>query len=277
MSLSVPRRAALLALSSLAPLAALAMSAPWIRVPLVFSLMISFSCTIATVAIGAHAAQGNRLGERVVRSVVTLFAGLCTGAIAFYFARGSTAGSLRDVLTGLGATAAILLVATPVGALVGWRVPVAGHLLPVALVSSAVDLWSVFAPEGPTRAIAAAPDPAVLRILAVSASVAPSRAMEPMLGFADVIFASLYLTAARRHALSLTRTTAAIIVGLFAAGAAAVLVQKPLPALPFIGLFVVLFVRGSRDVPREDRAAMWVAVGLLVAACARLAWNKLAR
>ncbi len=271
------QRPILLALAALSPLAALALAAPLVRISLAFSLAISFSCTIATVAIGAHAAQHARLGERVARSIVSVLAGIVTGAVAFYFARGAGAGSLRDVASGLGATAAILLVATAVGALVGWRVPLPGHLLPVALVSSAVDLWSVFAPEGPTRAIAEAPDPAVLRVLAVSAAVAPSRAMEPMLGFADVIFASLYLSAARRHGLSLARTTAAIIAGLLLAGFVAVLLRRPLPALPFLGLCVVLFVRGSRAVPREDRAAVWVAAGLLVAACGRLAYLRLGR
>lgn len=270
-------RPLLLSLGSLAPLAALVSLAPLLRVPLYASLALSFSCTVAAVSISAHAAQSHALGEKIPRSIIAIFAGVLSAILAFYFARGSVAGSLRDVLTGLGSTAAILVAANAIGSLVGWRVPHAGHLLPVALVSSAVDLWSVFAPEGPTRAIATAPDPAVLRVLAASAPVAPSRAMEPMLGFADVIFAALYLSAARRHQLSLARTTVAIAVGLLLAGFVAVLVQRALPALPFIGLCVVVFVREGRQVPREDRPAVWVAAGLVLAACARLAYHKLAR
>lgn len=270
-------RPSLGALLTLGPVALLALVAPLVRVPLYASLALSFSCTVAAVALSAHAAQRHAFGERVPRSIVAIFTGILAAVVSFFFARGAVAGSLRDVLTGLGSTAAILIAANAIGSLVGWRVPRAGHLLPVALVSSAVDLWSVFAPEGPTRAIATAPDPAVLRVLAASAPVAPSRAMEPMLGFADVIFAALYLSAARRHQLSLARTTAAIVVGLLVAGLVAVLLRRALPALPFIGLCVVLFVRDSRSVPREDRPALWVAVSLLLAACARLAWNKLGR
>jgi hypothetical protein len=96
--------------------------------------------------------------------------------------------------------------------------------------------------------------------------------MEPMLGFADAIFAALYLAAARRHSLSLSRTTAAVALGLVSAGVVAVIVKKPLPALPFLGIFVVLFVRESRDVQREDRGAVLVAALLVLAACARLLW-----
>jgi len=270
-------RPSLAALLTLGPVALLALVAPLVHVPLYASLALSFSCTVAAVALSAHAAQRHAFGERVPRSIVAIFTGILAAVVSFFFARGAVAGSLRDVLTGLGSTAALLIAANAIGSLVGWRVPRAGHLLPVALVSSAVDLWSVFAPEGPTRAIATAPEPAVLRVLAASAPVAPSRAMEPMLGFADVIFAALYLSAARRHQLSLARTTAAIVVGLLVAGLVAVLLRRALPALPFIGLCVVLFVRDSRSVPREDRPALWVAASLLLAACARLAWNKLGR
>lgn len=265
------------ALAALAPVALLCAIAPWVRVPVFFALVLGFGATIVGVALSARAAQRAQLGEKIPRTVASALVGLCVGALSFWLARGAIAGSLRDVLTGLGATAAIFFVANAVGASVGWRVPHAGHLLPVALVSSAVDLWSVFAPEGPTRAIAAAPDPAVLRVLAASAPIVPSRSMEPMLGFADVIFAGLYLAAARRHQLSLARTTAATLVGLFLAGVVAVLLQRPLPALPFIGLCVVLFVREARAVPREDRAAVWVAVGLLALAFGRLAAHKLWR
>jgi hypothetical protein len=270
-------RSSFIALCALAPVALLVLVAPAVRIPLHASLVLSFACTVAAVALSAHAAQIHALGERVGRSVIAMVTGIVTAMLSFYFARGAIAGSLRDVLTGLGSTAAILITANAIGSLVGWRVPKAGHLLPVALVSSAVDLWSVFAPEGPTHAIATAPDPALLRLLAASAPIAPSRAMEPMLGFADVIFAALYLTAARRHQLSLARMTTAIVVGLLVAGLLAMLLGRALPALPFVGLSVVLFVREGRSVPREDRPALWVAVALLLAAFSRLVWNTLSR
>lgn len=236
------------------------------------SLALAFGAVVAAVTIASHATVRAELGAHVTRALLAIAAGLSLGAVSFAFARGASAGSLRDVATGLGSTGAILLTATTIGAVVGSRVPHRGHLLPVALVSTAVDLWSALAPEGPTRALATTPDPAWLRVLAASAPVAPSRAMEPMLGFADAIFAALYLAAAKRHALSLWRTTAAVALGLVAAGIVAVIAKKPLPALPFLGIFVVLFVRESRDVQREDRSAVLVAALLVLVACTRLLW-----
>jgi hypothetical protein len=96
--------------------------------------------------------------------------------------------------------------------------------------------------------------------------------MEPMLGFADAIFAALYLAAARRHGLSTRRATIAVAIGLFAAGTVAVALRRPLPALPFVGTIVVTLIPEARRVPPEDRPALFVATALVLLACARVAW-----
>ncbi len=272
------RRASLaLALSALAPVSALALVAPWLPLPTLLALALAYGCTVSAVLLSAHAAVRARVGARVGPTLALALAGVLSSVLAFALARGAHPGSARDVFSGLLSTAAILVFANAVGSLVGARVPHHGHLLPVALVSSAVDLWSALAPEGPTRALATAPDPAWLRVLAASAPVAPSRAMEPMLGVADAIFAALYLTAVRRHEIPLARMTAALGLGLLAAGAVAVALARPLPALPFIGLLVVALVPESRRVPREDRGATLFAAGLVALACARLAWLWIGR
>jgi hypothetical protein len=266
------RVALVLAWVSLAPLALLALLAPWLPLPLLAALVLAYSCVVASVTIASHAAALAGLGANPLRATLAALVGLLLGALALASSRGVNPGAPRDVLAGLASTCAILLVATSVGASVGWRVPHRGHLLPVALVSTAVDLWSVFSPEGPTRALASAPDPAWLRALAASAPVPPSRAMEPMLGFADAIFAALYLAAAHRHRLSTRRATFAVALGLFAAGAVAVALRRPLPALPFVGAMVVALIPEGRRVPSEDRPALFVAAALVLLACARLAW-----
>jgi hypothetical protein len=267
-----PSRSALFALTSLAPIATLALLAPWLRVPVLAAIGLGFGSTVAAVLLSAHAAVRAELGLALRSTLRIAGAGLLLSALALALGRGCVPGSARDVLTALLSTAAILLFANAVGSLVGTRVPHSGHLLPVAFVSSAVDLWSVLAPEGPTRAITVAPDPAWLRVLAASAPIVPSRAMEPMLGMADAVFAALYLSAVRRHGISLGRVTIALAAGLVSAGVAVVALARPLPALPFLGLFVVLLVPEARRVPTQDRKAALFSVVLLAVALARLAW-----
>jgi hypothetical protein len=265
-------RSTLFALGSLGPIAGLALLAPWLRVPVLAAIALGFGSTVATVLLASHAAIRARLGHDVRSTLRVAALGVLLSALALALGRGCVPGSPRDVLTGLLSNGAILLFANALGTLVGARVPHGGHLLPVALVSSAVDLWSVLAPEGPTRAITVAPDPAWLRVLAASAPIVPSRAMEPMLGMADGVFAALYLSAIRRHDLSLTRATIALAAGLLSAGVAVVLLARPLPALPFLGLFVLLLVPEARRVPAQDRKAALFSLVMLVVALVRLGW-----
>ena len=86
-----------------------------------------------------------------------------------------------------------------------------------------------------------------------------------------MIFAALYLAVCRKHELSRTRMTVAISIGLLLAGAATFALKQPMPALPFLGVTVLVFEPRARRVPRQDWFATGLAAALLVASAVRVA------
>ncbi len=169
-------------------------------------------------------------------------------------------------LAGLVASIAVLWIGGWLGAAIGRVVSDVGHLAAVAFVAAAADLWSVGSAAGPSHALVTTVDPALLRLAALSAPVVATSGPAAMLGAGDVVFAALYLAAARRHGLSVGRTFAAIAVGLLAAGAGALLLARPVPALPLLGLLVIAVHWRAIRVRKADRPATWVAAALCVGA-----------
>jgi hypothetical protein len=135
-------------------------------------------------------------------------------------------------------TIALLTGATLLGALIGAGVEQPGHLLAVAIVSSLADMVSVLSPSGPSAMIAESP--VALSVLALPWPMLGTDAIEPMLGAGDVVFAALYVGAARVHALPLTRTLLALGVGFVATLGCVVWLEQALPALPFLGAAIVI-------------------------------------
>lgn len=169
----------------------------------------------------------------------------------------------------------LILAGGAVGAAVGTQMQRAGHILPVALVSAGVDLWSVTSPHGPTHAIVR--NPALVRLLTVSVAVPSSAEPQPAIGVGDVIFVALYLSAAQRFSLPRGRTLALLGLGVLAAGGAAMGAGTPVPALPLIGFAMVLGHRQARAVHAEDRSATAFAALLFVSSVVRVAmrWDQI--
>jgi hypothetical protein len=169
----------------------------------------------------------------------------------------------------------LILAGAALGGAVGTRMLRAGHILPVALVSAGVDLWSVTSPHGPTHAIVR--NPALVRLLTVSVALPSSPEPQPAIGVGDVIFVAIYLSAAQRFSLPIGRTLALLGAGVVTAGALAMVAGAPVPALPFIGFAVVLGHRAARAVHPEDRAATALAALLFVSSVLRVAmrWEQI--
>ena len=159
--------------------------------------------------------------------------------------------------------AALLAGGTVLGCVIGSRVQAAGHMIFVAIVSSAADIFSVFAALGPTAAIVE--QPMALRLMVLPWPLLGTQEVAPILGVGDVVFASLYRSAARAHGLSSGRTMSALILGFAMTLAVLLWVEVPIPALPFFGLAYVLVHPEARRVPERDRKQGWIAVvGLLL-------------
>lgn len=251
------------------PTAALALVAPWLRIGLLPALALGFLVAATSLVAGASGVSANALTTRELVSL--LIAGLIASVAGWSIAHAGHGRVFTEVLSGLVASAAVLSVGGALGVAVGRNIGHPGHLLAVALASSAADIWSVHAPEGITHAIVTARDVSLQRAVTLSAAIVPDRVPQPAIGVGDVIFVALYLSACAPHGLSRRRMLVAVCAGLALAGAATFALERPMPALPFLGAMVVLLEPRARKIPRHDRVATAVAGALLLASLYRVA------
>jgi hypothetical protein len=168
------------------------------------------------------------------------------------------------LLSAMLVTAALLFAGTLLGALVGGAVEHSGQLLFVAIVSAAADLASVVHPSGPSAAIAQSP--AVLALFALPWPMLGSPALEPFLGVGDIVFTALYAAASRRHRLSMARTSFALMLGYVVVMLLVLGLEMAIPALPLLGLAIVLAHPQARRPAVADRARGFALSALVVAA-----------
>lgn len=247
-------------------LAALGGSTAWLVSCGVLGPFLPLPARVAfVVGFASVSAAALWVGSRVIlsRHRLTAAAGLaaCLGLASVYGLRGSGLVAAATVSFGL------LTVGSLVGAAVGSRIEHPGQLLFVAPLAAAADLISVHHPEGVSAAILS--DARALSVLALPFPMLGTAAIEPLLGVGDVVFVSLYLAVARRHALSVPVTVLALAVA-FAVTAGWVLWSaQATPALPMLGAAMLLAHSRARRPRAEDRLPG--AVGLALAAAA-LVW-----
>jgi hypothetical protein len=174
------------------------------------------------------------------------------------------AGPGGPLLAAMLVTASLLFAGTLLGAVVGGAVEHPGQLLFVAIVSSAADLASVAHPSGPSAAVAQSP--AALALFALPWPMLGSSPLEPFLGVGDIVFTALYAVATRRHGLSLARTALAMVLGYVAVMLLVLGLELAIPALPLLGLAVVLAHPQARRPAAADRARGFTLSALVVAA-----------
>jgi hypothetical protein len=163
--------------------------------------------------------------------------------------------------------AAILLAGgSSAGALVGSRIQHPGHLGVVAVVSSVADIVSVFHESGPTAQLAESTP--WLSLFAIGAPMLGTSDVPPLLGVGDVVMAALYATAAARFALPEKRTWMALTGGLASAMVAVLVLEIALPALPFLGLAMVVAHPETRLPPHHERPQAALGIALVAAAAA---------
>ena len=244
------------ALAIMLPLGFMAAVAPWVPLGPLASTLLALAAVALAIVAGAAFSTSATLPPR--RGALVALVGLALVGLAL---------ALPPVASGLIGACGLLAVASVVGGAIGSRMESSGHLAAVALVSAAVDLWSVTSPSGPTHRIVQSP--ALVRLLTVSVAIPPLRDPRPAIGFGDAVFVALYLAAGQRFAMPRPRLSVALWLGIFVAGAIAVALERAVPALPTIGLMVLLTQPMARSVPAADRRATLFAGGLLLASVAR--------
>jgi hypothetical protein len=165
-------------------------------------------------------------------------------------------------------TLALLVAGTTIGNAIGSAIEHPGHLVFVAIVSAAADVASVFHPSGPSSAIAQSK--AALSVLALPWPMLGTDRLEPFLGVGDVVFTALYLASTRRHALALWRSLLGLTLGYAVTMVTVVALEVAVPALPFLGLGVVLAQPSARRPPRQDRMRGYTLAALVVCVVAVL-------
>jgi hypothetical protein len=228
--------------------------APYSSVSPLTAYCVGF-CLVVVSALGAAVSAPRQRPVCAMAALAGLVGWLCVGRVG------------ADAWGGLGVFATLLALGSALGAWVGAGIEQPGHLLFVAIVSSAADLWSVGHPAGPSAQIARHADALVL--LALPWPMLGTHQAAPLLGVGDVVFTSLYWSAARRHALPSLRTLLALLAGFGVTMLTVLLAARPVPVLPLLGVAMLAMHPAARRPhgPEARRAVWWTtafALGLAV-------------
>ena len=148
-----------------------------------------------------------------------------------------------------------VLAAATLGVSLARYVNSVGVVVLIAAVAIASDLFSVFA--GPTKTLVEEDSPALDVLLLIFPTF--GAALGFGLGVSDFIFLALFAAASHFLNLRYFATLLCVCSGAFLALSAGLLLERPLPALPFIAtafvlanadLILALLVKGRRSYPR---------------------------
>lgn len=230
------------------------------------SLVVAEALTFGTGA--AIAIVGLAVGARVTLTLRALLV-VDTGAAATLALL--AVAHVRSPLVAALVDGALVAFAWATGGSIGRRVEDAGHLVAACFVAAAADVASVASSWGPSHAIASSER--ALSLLAISAPVAGTRVVAPVLGVGDLVFVALMLGVAAAKSLPYVRVALLAAVGIALAGFASAKLETAVPALPAIGALVLLGVPAARRVRRKDRTVTLIAVGtsIVIAAWAIVA------
>jgi len=220
-----------------------------ISAPPVAAFALSFGCVCALVLGSARACPA-----RQGRDLRWLIAPISILALVAF-------SGARDIWHAAAVLVSLLVAGSVLGAVVGASIEDIGHLLFVAIVSSLADAASVLHPEGPSAAIVQSE--AALSLLALPFAFLGTSDTPPLLGVGDVVFTSLYVAAARRHGLPEQRTLLALALAFAATMIVVTALEIAIPALPFLGLAMLIAHPEARRPPERDRARGFGVIGAL--------------
>jgi hypothetical protein len=170
----------------------------------------------------------------------------------------------HGVAAAAGVLLALLALGSTLGAWVGMGIEQPSHLLFVAVISSLADAFSVGHPEGPSATIARQPE--ALALLALPWPMLGTRDIVPFLGVGDVVFTSLYYSAARRHGLALGQTLIGVSVAFIVTAITVWIFERAIPVLPFLGVALLIAHPALRTPSSRDlRRGLWLVTAFVLA------------
>lgn len=132
-----------------------------------------------------------------------------------------------------------ITLAAGIGLWIGGGIDEAGHLIPVALVAGAADIWSVSA--GATSIIVRSSQIHYF-LLRFPLFIAGSTEIPFLIGFTDFLFFAIFFYASERFELGRLKNLILLSISFFIAVAAALFKGVGLPVLPFMS---ILFISGN--------------------------------
>lgn len=247
-----PWLAALIAPSGV--LALVALAAPHVPVPRIAAVLFGFACVCAETLIAAALAPPSK------RAALAWIA-IPIGALVIV-----AVAEIPELAAAAIVTSALLAAGTLLGAVVGAAIEKPGHLLVVAVISAAVDVFSVLHPSGPTAQLLEVEQ--AVSVLILPWPMLGSSEIQPLLGVGDITFSAIYLAAIRRNGLSVPRTIVALAIAFAVTLGIVLVLERGIPALPLLGLAVIVAHPEARRLPREDRLPALIGLGVLIAAVA---------
>ena len=230
---------------------AVSLVSPHVPLPMPWSFCVAFGAVCAqTMVVGRVAPFGDR----------RWFWGLTP----FLLLGGALILTLRPPLSGADAAAVTVMLlgaGSLIGAVIGGEIKHPGHLLPVAVVSSLVDVFSVLHPSGPTAHVVRSE--VALNLLVLPWPFLGTPHIAPVLGVGDVAFAALYFSASRAHGLSLRRTWLALGFGCLVTLLVLLTFVQAVPALPMFGLAMLIAHPEARRLPKEERKQALLGLGIV--------------
>jgi hypothetical protein len=181
-------------------------------------------------------------------------------------------------------TVMLVILTFSVGFWLAGEIEKAGHLIPVCVLGTLVDIWSVF--HGPSRQVAGQvmehqqrmaeagvqTPPPIVDFLILHWPYPGADMMATLLGLGDLVFVAMFLAASRRFGLSLPKAFLLILAGLALSTAVALWWSRPVPALPFI---CTLYLAGNARGMKLNRKEWIITIGTAVVILAVILANAL--
>ena len=226
-------------LAGAAALVVLIFVLPRLDTPLLVARIAAYALVLVPVALLLHgslvAAGGYATSRLLALGAVSAALGLSSAFLA----------SPEDLANGSGilvllalcvADLSRILAAACLGISLARYVTSVGTVLIIVLAAIVSDVFSVFA--GPTRALVQEDSPILDGLLLVFPTF--GSALGFGLGLSDFIFLALFAAASRLLNLRYVATLCGVCFAAFLAVTAGLLLERPLPALPFIAILFVL-------------------------------------